>query len=185
MFCEKCGKEISSEAKYCSYYGHETKSRSENGKVENKTDREEKVQKRIKELSGDQLSFVGYETKNLYTHLCENEELSAIGCASFENRTWLLAITEQRFLMVLNKKVQEIPFKEITHVSFKEGLLTSRIVIETNSTKKNLHKFQKLWQENSLMPLKRRQGKQLILLLRIKATKSTAVFSILHTVFFA
>lgn len=176
MFCEKCGKEISSEAKYCSYCGHETKSRSENGKVENKTDRKETIQKRIKELGGDQLSFVGYETKNLYTHLCENEELSAIGCASFENRTWLLAITEQRFLMVLNKKVQEIPFKEITHVSFKEGLLTSRIVIETNSTKKEFTQIPKALARKLLNAIEKTTGKTINTATQDKGDKKHGCF---------
>lgn len=173
MFCEKCGKETNPNAKFCSYCGNKIESE----KSEDITDWKETVRKRIKELGGDQLSFVGNETKNLYKHLHENEELSAIGCASFENRTWLLVITEQRFLMILYKNVQEIPFNEIMHISFKEGLLTSKITIETNSTKKEFTQIPKALAKKLLNALEKKTGKTINTATQDKDNKKHVYFS--------
>lgn len=177
MFCEKCGKETNTDAKFCSHCGNELKNKTKSEKQNCNENREETIRERIKELGGDQLSFVGYETKNLYKHLHEKEELSAIGCASFNNRSWLLALTKQRFLMILYKNVQEIPFNEITKVFFKEGLLTSKITIETNSTKKEFTQIPKVLAKNILNVIENTMGEKINISRSSKNTQKHVYFS--------
>ena len=93
----------------------------------------------IANLSGSSIVFTRKEINHLWSILLENEVVNAVTSGLMNGRTWLLAATNKRVILInknmfIGMQQSEIPINQINSISYVTGLMFSSILIAHGSS---------------------------------------------------